>query len=99
MKTLEEIKNIVALYRDDIREKYKVKYLGVFGSYLRNEQTEESDIDILIEFNEPVGGFHLIATETFLTSILNQKVDLIPRKAVKGEFEKNILENLVSVII
>lgn len=96
-KSLEEIKKIIHEHSDELIVKYRVKSLGLFGSIVRGQQTKESDIDILVEFNEAVGGFLLLATENFLTSILNQKVDLIPKKAVKGEFEKKILKDLVLI--
>ncbi|MFH0948401.1 MAG: nucleotidyltransferase family protein [Elusimicrobiota bacterium] len=97
MKNLNEIKNIIHEHDGELVTKYKVDCLKLFGSITRGEQTEDSDIDILVEFNESVGGFHLIATESFLSSILNQKVDLIPKKAIRSEFEKNILKDLVLI--
>lgn len=97
MKNLNEIKKIIHEHDSKLTTKYKVKYLKLFGSATREKQTEESDIDILVEFNELVGGFHLLATESFLSSILDQKVDLIPKKAIKGDFEKNILKDLVLI--
>ena len=97
MKTLDEIKKIIHEHDTELTTKYKVKNLKLFGSITRGEQTESSDIDILVEFNEGVGGFFLLVVEKFLSSILNQKVDLIPKKALKGEFEKNILKDLVPV--
>jgi len=96
-KSFEEIKKIIAEHKDELTRKYKIREIGVFGSVVRGEQTKKSDIDILVEFSESVGGFFLLATESFLSSILNQKVDLIPRKAVKGKFEKNILKDLILI--
>ena len=96
-KSLDEIKKIIHEHNNELTAKYKVKYLGLFGSLARGEQTKGSDIDILVEFNESVGGFLLLASENFLSSILNQKVDLIPKKAIKGEFEKNILKDLILI--
>jgi len=85
-KSFEEIKKIIAEHKDELTRKYKIREIGVFGSVVRGEQTKKSDIDILV-----------LATESFLSSILNQKVDLIPRKAVKGKFEKNILKDLILI--
>lgn len=94
---LEEIKKIIGAHDDVLTTKYKVKSIGLFGSAARGKIAESSDIDILVEFSEQVGGFHVVATESFLSSILKQSVDLIPRKAIKGEFEKNILKDLVLI--
>ncbi|MEW6556169.1 MAG: nucleotidyltransferase family protein [Elusimicrobiota bacterium] len=68
-----------------LRSNYKVKNLGIFGSVVRNEQTEKSDVDILIEFSESVGLFHFIKLKNFLSTILNHKVDLIQ----KGALDRN----------
>ena len=55
MKSLEEIKKILREHKEEIREKYGLVILGVFGSYTRGEQKETSDIDILIEIERPIG--------------------------------------------
>jgi len=50
MKTLEEIKKILRQHKTELKEKYGVKEIGIFGSYVRGEQKKKSDIDILVEF-------------------------------------------------
>ena len=55
MKTLEEIKRILLEHKEEIRQKYGIIILGVFGSYARGEQKETSDIDIIVELDRPVG--------------------------------------------
>ncbi len=55
MITIAEIRMILAEHKNEIVEKYGVKEIGVFGSYLREEQKETSDVDILVEFKRPVG--------------------------------------------
>ncbi len=52
MKTLEEIKQWLVQHKSLLQEQYKVRELGVFGSYVRKEQTETSDVDVLVEFSE-----------------------------------------------
>jgi predicted nucleotidyltransferase len=54
MKTLEEIKKILKQHKRELKEKYGVKEIGIFGSYVRGEQKKKSDIDILVEFYEDV---------------------------------------------
>jgi len=56
MKTLEEIKKIIQQHRHELEEKYKVKKIAIFCSYARSEQNKESDLDIVVEFKEPVGS-------------------------------------------
>lgn len=82
MKTLKEIKNILASHEEKIRKKYGVVILGIFGSYARGEQDELSDIDILVELKKPIGlKFFELWDE--LENLLGIKVDLLTIKAVK----------------
>ncbi len=80
-----------------LEEKYKVKTLGVFGSYVRGEQKEGSDLDILVEFHEPVGLFKFMELEEFLGKNTGIKVDLVSRKALKPRIGKHILEEVINV--
>ena len=96
MKTIEEIKEIIGKHRQELEEKFKVKNIGIFGSYVRFEQNEESDIDILVEFKEPV-GFLFIHLADFLEEILQVKVDLITPEAIKPNRQKYIIEELTYV--
>ena len=80
-----------------LREKYKVKTLGVFGSYVRGEQKKSSDLDILVEFQEPVGLFQFMELEDFLEKNTGVKIDLVSRKALKPRIGKHILEEVINV--
>jgi uncharacterized protein len=81
----------------NLKEKYQVEKLGVFGSVARGENTTKSDIDILVEFKNPVGFFHFIKLENYLSQILGRKVDLISKKALKAAIREDILKELVYV--
>ena len=96
MKTLGEIKNILEEHREELREKYKVKKIGVFGSYVRGEQNEESDLDVLVEFDAPV-GFEFIHLADFLEEVTGIKVDLTTPDGIKPNRWKYIKEDLVYV--
>ncbi|MBA7534524.1 hypothetical protein ES705_26772 [subsurface metagenome] len=89
------------LTKNDILEKLRdlkptlardffVKEIGLFGSYSDNEQNEESDIDILVEFEKPI-GWKFFTLEKYLESIFNKKVDLVTRKALKKQLKDTIL--------
>lgn len=93
----EEIKKRIARQLPYLRQKYNVKRLGIFGSVVRNEQEKESDVDILVEFTSPVGFFDFIRLEDFLAKTLNQKVDLVTRKALKPAIKDNILKETIYV--
>lgn len=74
MKKLEEIKNEIRKNMSILRNKYKVKSIGVFGSYIRGEQGKKSDMDILVEFYETIDLFIFIELEEYLSEILDVKV-------------------------
>jgi predicted nucleotidyltransferase len=81
MKTLQQMKDVLREHDKELKEKYAVKTLAVFGSYVRGEQTKESDIDILVTFSRPV-GFLFIACAEYLEEILGKKVDLLTPKMI-----------------
>jgi hypothetical protein len=70
MKTLEEIKQWLVQNKSLLRERYKVRELGVFGSYVRQEQTETSDVDILVEFFETPSLLKFLNLENYLSDNL-----------------------------
>ena len=93
MKTLKEIKEIINQHKRELEEKYKVKSIAIFGSYVRGEQNEESDIDFIVEFKEPV-GFTFIHLADFLEEILGNKVDLLTPDSIKPNRRKYIMKEL-----
>jgi len=96
MKNIDDIKRILKGHKKELKEKYKVKKMAIFGSYARSEENKSSDIDILVEFEEQVGFlfFHL---EKYLEKILDLKVDLVTIDAIKPNRAKYILKDLIYV--
>jgi uncharacterized protein len=92
--TIKEIKELLAGQKDELAKKYKVKEIGVFGSYVRGEQGRSSDVDILVEFREPVGLFKFMELEEYLGKILRKKVDLVTKEALKPHIGKNIMKEV-----
>lgn len=74
---------------------YKIESLGLFGSYVRDEQHEGSDLDLLISFSEPPSLLKFIELENYLSSILHTKVDLVMKEALKPNIAKRILKEVV----
>jgi len=97
MKTLKEIQTIIESVKPLLRERFKVKTIGVFGSYVRGEQKQQSDIDVLVEFEEPIGLFEFMDLEFYLSDLLDTKVDLVSKKALKPYIGKRILEEVIIV--
>jgi predicted nucleotidyltransferase len=81
----------------ELAEKYRVRSLEVFGSYVRGEQTPESDLDVLVTFDKAPGLFQYIELENFLSDTLGIKVDLVMKSALKPRIRPNILREAVSV--
>ena len=96
MKDLEEIKKILLEHKKELEEKFKVKRIAIFGSYSRGDQTPESDVDIIVEFKEPV-GFLFMHLADYLEEIIGTKVDLMTPEAIKPNRKKYILKDLVYV--
>lgn len=97
MKKVDEIKEALEKHKEELREKFKVKEIGIFGSYVKGEQKKESDIDILVEFEEPVGLFQFMDLEENLSNLLDTKVDLVSKKALKPRIGEYILKEVVYV--
>ena len=95
MKSLEEIKRILQAHKPELRERYGVKEIGIFGSYVRGAAREQSDIDILVEFEVIPGLLKFIELEEYLSHLLDAKVDLVPRDSIREELRGIILKEVV----
>ena len=80
-----------------IEQRYKVKSIELFGSYIRGEQIVSSDIDILVDFKEDADLFDLIGLAQFLEEELRQRVDVVPKRALKPELRDTVLKEVVIV--
>ncbi|MBD2038863.1 nucleotidyltransferase family protein [Leptolyngbya sp. FACHB-321] len=97
MKSLDEIKQQLERYQLNLQRTYHVSRLGLFGSYVRGEQTEASDIDVLVEF-EPGFRFGLVTfceLENYLSDILELKVDLVMKDGLKPRIGERILQEVI----
>jgi len=81
-------------YKDYLRRKYKVREIGVFGSYAKNEQKRGSDLDVLVEFYEPV-GLGYFELKDFLEDVLKIKVDLVTKMGIKPQLKDKILKEVI----
>ena len=99
MQDVEGIKRTLLLHKAELRERFKVKTIGVFGSYVRGEQKRGSDVDILVEFEEDaeIGFFKFLDLEEFLSRKLGVKVDLVMKDALKPYIGKCILQEVIMV--
>jgi predicted nucleotidyltransferase len=94
MKTRQEIFEILSQHFAQMRSEYGVQKLGVFGSVVNDEQTEISDVDILVEFSRAIGMVKFMQLENNLQKLLGAKVDLVTRNALKKHIGKQILQEV-----
>lgn len=97
MNTRENILKTLRELKQEIRTHYKVREMEVFGSVVRNEQTETSDIDVLVDFEENASLFDLVGLGLFLEEKLNQKVDVVSKRALRKEIRDSILTEAITV--
>lgn len=91
MITLEKIKEVVTEEKDILAKKYNVARIGVFGSVVRGEDTDKSDIDLLVDFSEPIDLIELVGLENYLSEKLGKKVEIATRKYLSPYIKDNIL--------
>lgn len=96
MSDLQKIKNVLASYKEQLSQKYALRFIAIFGSYARGQQNENSDIDILVDFKKPI-GIEFIDLAHELEKILNLKVDLVSKNGVKPLYFKKIEAELTYV--
>jgi len=95
--SFDEVRKIIERHRGELRERCGVKEIGIFGSFVRGEEREDSDIDILVEFEKPIGFFKFLELEEYLSNLIGRKVDLVSKKALKPRIGKHILREVIYV--
>lgn len=83
---------ILRAHLPELRERYGVRELRLFGSYLRGEQRKRSDLDVLVEFDRVPSLFEFVRLERYLSELLKIKVDLVMKSALKPTIGRYILE-------
>ena len=97
MKAINEIKRIIEAHKEELEIKYGVKQIGLFGSFVRYEQKETSDVDILVEFERPIGLLKFVGLQNYLSDMLEVKVDLVMKRALRPRIGESILKEVVYV--
>jgi uncharacterized protein len=83
--------------KGEVSREYSVKNIGVFGSVARGEQTDTSDIDLLVEFSQPVGFVTFMRLEHFLSERLGNPVDLVTSDSLKPVIRQDVLAEVIYV--
>ena len=92
-----EYAHVLREHLPELRELHGVSSLGIFGSHVRDEQSGDSDLDVLVEFDRPIGLFGLMATERHISELLDIKVDLVMKESLERRIGRAILEEVVPV--
>lgn len=93
MITKSEILSKLVELKPILYKEYAVKEIGLFGSYSDSSYTEESDIDLLVELEKPI-GWKFFTLELFLEEVFKKKVDLVTTNALKEQIKDNILKQV-----
>ena len=93
MTTQKDILSKLKELKPILQKEYAVRELGLFGSFSDGTFSEESDIDILIELEKPI-GWKFFSLELFLEKIFNRKIDLVTKNAIKDQIKETILKQV-----
>lgn len=93
MTTLQDIIKTLKSNKDRLSSKYGLSNIAIFGSYGRETQTEESDIDILVDFQKPI-GIEFIDLANELETLLHRRVDLVSKNGIRPAYFKQIEQEL-----
>lgn len=94
---MKEIRTIIRQHQDILAERYGVRVVGLFGSYVRGEQRCRSDVDLLAEILRPISLLELVGAELYLREILGVKVDLVPKRNVREELREAIFNEAIAM--
>jgi uncharacterized protein len=94
---LPDVKEPLQKLYPQLKQKYGVTKLGIFGSYVRNEQHEDSDLDLLVTFEETPGLFQYIELENLISDVLGIKVDLVMEDALKPSIKTHVLNEVLLI--
>jgi len=93
----EDVQRELAAMKPALEAEYHVAELGIFGSFAREEQTEESDLDVLVDFDRPVSLFDLVRLENHISDRLGIDVDLVTRNSLKPRVKASVDDDVVFV--
>lgn len=89
--TITDIKNKLSSLKSLLHERFGVSEIGVFGSWVRGEETEDSDIDVLVDFDREIGLFEIMELEEYLENTFGRKVDVALRRSLRKYIGQHIL--------
>jgi|WetSurMetagenome_2_1015567.scaffolds.fasta_scaffold05734_7 uncharacterized protein len=96
-RSLDEVKVHLEALKPTLKRRFKVETIDIFGSYVRGEQSQKSDLDLLITFSQPYSLWDLLDVKEFLSKKLRLKVDLVPKDSIKPLLKEQIIQEAMPV--
>lgn len=93
----QQIKIILRKQLSELSQKYQLESIGVFGSYIRNQQKPSSDLDVLVTFSKPPSLLKFIELENYLSDLFGVKVDLVMKDVLKPAIGKHVLNEVIYI--
>lgn len=96
VEPLADIKQVIEQIKPELEKKFHVQQIGLFGSVVRNDFSPTSDIDIIVDFSQPV-GIEFVDLADYIESKLKRRVDLVSRKGIKDKYFRSIESQILYV--
>jgi uncharacterized protein len=96
MEQLAEIKKVLEQLKPELAQKFHVHSIGLFGSVVRDDYSPSSDIDIIVDFNQPI-GIEFVDLTDYMEQYLQKKMDLVSRQGVNQKYFKAIEQEIIYV--
>jgi len=97
MKTFDELRQVLLLQKQSLCEKYQITEIGIFGSYARGEETEVSDIDILVDYETAPTFIMLVELRDYLSHLFGLKVDVVTKNGLKARIRDRVLAEAIYI--
>lgn len=97
LKMMEDVEKTIAREKDEIRRSFKAEVKGIFGSYARGDFREDSDLDLLVDFDDGASLFDLVGLGQYLEGVLGCKVDVVSRRSLREEFRASVLNEMIQL--
>jgi predicted nucleotidyltransferase len=97
LQTTTQLKTKISKLIPTLHQKYNVASIEIFGSYAKGEQTQKSDLDLLVTFSKPYNLWELLDVKEYLTAELHLNVDLVPKDSIKPLLKEQILKEAIPI--
>ncbi|MEA5517222.1 nucleotidyltransferase family protein [Nodularia sp. UHCC 0506] len=97
MKNINEIRQVLSLQKQSLCENYQITEIGIFGSYARGEETEASDIDILVDYETAPTFIMLVELRDYLSQLFGLKVDIVTKNGLKPRMRERVLSEAIYI--